>query len=131
MFKSIRWLWPIVGIIAGVSVGCGSPPTDETDPLPTVFGNKPVDPTKFGPDSGTGMGTGTRGSMMMAPEDADRHDHGGRLGAGGGSLDGKGGGEQTAKSKKDADPKKGDDPTAAPADSSKQEKKDGPDKEQP
>ena len=107
MFKSTRWLWPIVGMLAIVWAGCGSPPaTDATDPLPTVFDNKPLDPSKFGPSTGMSMGMGKRRGM------------GGVLG--------------TEMEVGDyPDPKKGTDPATAPGDSSKQDKKEGSNKEQP
>lgn len=157
MTRSTRWLWPIVGIFAIAWAGCDSAPlTDETDPLPKVFDNKDIDRTKFaGPGSGMGggMGRGGGGGMGMGQGGGDRHGKGGRDGTGGGSMDGTGGGEQKAKAKKDSD-KKADGPAtkepdkaekpdpsddtkkpAAPADtptdSSKPEKKEGSDKEQP
>lgn len=102
----IRVLCPVAVVVALGLAGCDVPvATDETDPLPEVFGNKDFDPTADGPLAGSGRGGGMgRGGGGGTGSGGHRHQgSGGGKGVGGGGMDGSGGGNQKARSKKTAD----------------------------
>ena len=72
----LRFACPVALLLAWFNSGCGeTPATDATDPLPTVFGNKEIDPnmmkSRFGPNGPVPPPGGMRhiqGSEEAEPE---------------------------------------------------------------
>ncbi len=130
MSPFIRVLCPVAVVVALGLAGCGVPvATDETDPLPKVFGNKDFDPTAEGPLAGSGRGGGMgRGGGGGTGSGGHKHaGGGGGRGVGGGGMDGSGGGNQKARSKNAAEKSA---PDATTPDSDKSEKSPATDESQ-